>query len=153
MISRQYPDIIQDIQDIPGNIQKLSWTLSGDCPEIIRRLSGDYPDIIRIILSWITYEPFVVGYKWLLRIWSGQTPFNWRVNNKRRFPRCIWCNNHWINFLSHVFINCQVLKKYRSKYNLSGGWKRILKVDNDLLSTIKFLDEIFRLPCVAKNNW
>ena len=96
---------------------------------------------------------FVTGYKWLLRIWSGQIPFNWRQNNKRKYPCCIWCNNPWTNFLSHVFTHCKILKKIRVKHNLCTGWKKNLKIDNKLLSTVKFLDEIFKLPCVAVNNW
>lgn len=70
-------------------------------------------------LNYVSKYNYVIGYKWLIRVWSGQIPFNWRSNHKRKYQKCIWCDRPWTHFLAHVFIHCNVLKIYRIKHNLS----------------------------------
>ena len=54
---------------------------------------------------------------------------------------------------SHIFKRCKKVSSIRTECNVSPNWHIALRIDNDLINTVKFLDKIFQLPCVKKHGW
>ena len=77
---------------------------------------------------------------------KNKSNYEW-VQDKQRISKmvkCPWCNKPWKSkFNQHIFNYCTPAKSVREKFRVSSRLSEALRIDENLINTVRFLDEFF----------